>query len=320
MKTFCSFIAFILIACSCKKENDSPDPVYVAKPDTLSVNWKKVIVNSSQNFGDIIFTSTSTGYLTGSKTYKSIDGGVKWDLISNMSPVSLAMTADGKVFFTGAKGFIYRSDDAGNTIIPFSVSGTGIDIFFIDNLNGFCNTSLGLYYSINGGLSWDRLNTMGIHFSDSYGSLFFTDKNTGWMATAHGVYKSNGSLLNWLPVTIASTATSNNFQSVFVTPDNTVYIGNLFGELFKSADGGNSFQQIKTSISGSSGFTDIHFVDNNTGFFSTGNRIYKTIDGGITWSVVVATGESQLIEIHFLDANHGWACGTKGTVLIFKNI
>lgn len=50
-----------------------------------------------------------------------------------------------------------------------------------------------------------------------------------------------------------------------------------------------------------------------------GPYIFKTTDSGNTWTKVVAVASSTpyLMELHFTDANHGWACGSNGMILKF---
>ena len=92
-----------------------------------------------------------------------------------------------------------------------------------------------------------------------------------------------------------------------------------FGKIYKSVNGGTDFLQVAQLPPGATrAIPDLHFVNDNTGYVNAGNRIYKTIDGGLTWQVVVALGNDRIIEIHFTDANHGWACGG-GTILRFNN-
>ncbi len=94
----------------------------------------------------------------------------------------------------------------------------------------------------------------------------------------------------------------------FVAVDNSVY---------KTTDGGVTFQNVKSFISNS--YLDLDFVSATTGYVSADNHIYKTTDGGATWIQIVAAGNPQtIVEIHFTDANHGWACGTNGLLLRFN--
>ena len=91
----------LLVLMSCKKDDPTPapTPVPVIMPDTLTAGWTKKIVPNETNFGDIFFNSSTTGYLAGSKIYKSTDGGNNWlPVLSNPSLYNIFMTNDSKAF------------------------------------------------------------------------------------------------------------------------------------------------------------------------------------------------------------------------------
>ena len=55
------------------------------------------------------------------------------------------------------------------------------------------------------------------------------------------------------------------------------------------------------------------------GMFPEATRSIKQQMQEATWTIVVTLADTQIMEIHFSDAHHGWACGVKGTVLVFNN-
>jgi photosystem II stability/assembly factor-like uncharacterized protein len=59
----------------------------------------------------------------------------------------------------------------------------------------------------------------------------------------------------------------------------------------------------------------VKFVDANTGYHKGSTAIYKTSDGGQTWSLNCKVGSAQLIGMYFLDIHSGWACTSKGCIL-----
>lgn len=315
--------AFLFINGGCTKDevnpSQPPNPV-IAKPDTLATGWKKIIVDSTAAFSDIFFNSSTNGYLAGKKLYHSTDGGLTWAVVANKAVDNLAVTGDGKVFLVNMMDtLIARSIDGGATFSNFSSYGSkGFDVFFIDNDNGYYLTISGLFVTSNGGVNWTRTDIPGVYFPSSWSSLFFTGTNDGIILTNQEVYKLNGSLTNWTKSSFPGPVRSFSFQAVFISPDRSIYVTTLSGELFKSTNGGVSFTLLKTFPVGPGSFCDVHFVNNNTGYFSAGNRIYKTTDAGLTWNTEVALGNAVLVEIHFTDAGHGWACGTNGTVIVFK--
>lgn len=317
-------IIFTFLLNSCTKGDNGPDPTppHIIKPDTLLTGWKKIQLDTSNIFADIFFSSNSVGYLIGSKAYKTIDGGLTWSVLSNKTAFgNIAATSNGNAFFSRAiDDSVYKYVNGGVAVTASAVPGAlyGMDVFFTDNNTGYFVTTGGLYNTADAGASWIKITTTGIAFTPGYSSACFANVNTGWIVNPTGIYKTNGTVLNWSKATFTGTLPTGQFNSVFATANNTVYAGNFAGELYKSVDGGASFSQIKIFPGNSGNFCDIHFTDNNTGYVCAGNRIYKTTDAGITWTVVAALGEAALIELHFTDAAHGWACGSKGTVLQFN--
>ncbi len=52
---------------------------------------------------------------------------------------------------------------------------------------------------------------------------------------------------------------------------------------------------------------DIYFIDQNTGWASRNNKIYKTINGGTTWTLQATITGAHFRSISFLTATHGFA-------------
>jgi len=326
MKTTATLVIifFLLLLNSCKKDGNGPDPVppAIIKPDTLAADWKKVVLDTSVIYSDIFFNNNTVGYLAGNKAYKTIDGGLSWTAISNKGDFgNIAATPNGNAFFSrGIDDSVYRYANGGTAVTALGIPGAvyGMDVFFTDNNTGYFITITGLYGTIDAGAGWAKINTTGLGSTFGYASSYFITANTGWIVNPSGIYKTNGSVSTWTKSTYTGIAPTGEFTAVYATANNTVYASTYTGELYKSVDGGASFTQIKIFPSVIHNYCDIHFIDNNTGYVCAGNRIYKTTDAGVSWTVIVALGEASLIELHFTDAAHGWACGSKGTVLLFN--
>ena len=314
-------IAFLFLINSCSKDPATPIPV-VPKEDTLTAGWKKIIVDSSEGFSDVFFKNNTTGYLTGGKTYKSTDGGLNWKPISDQVFYNLAVTNNGNAFFANGTG-LFRSTNGTGPITQVLASLSYSDVFFVDDNNGYYLNESGLFNSTDGGANWVKLSTTGVNFPSLHPTLFFTDKNTGWITGKDTIFKTNGSALNWTGTRITPKINSNGtlFNSVCATPDNTVYTLGGNAELYKSTNGGTSFSSIQSFQPTSGWYGDTYFVDNNTGYVLGGNKIYKTTNAGNTWTVVVSIADpnTKLVELHFSDVHHGWACMDHGAVLVFND-
>ena len=144
----------------------------------------------------------------------------------------------------------------------------------------------------------------------------------GLVSDGSMVWHTGQNIKNWEPSS-GILKTDKAQATIFGVDNKVIYFSRNFGQsvsLYKSTNGGFSFELKSTLPTGSVRFCDIHFVDENTGYITMGNKILKTIDGGLNWTTEVALGDSAFIfELDFVDAKHGWACTVEdGSVLIFK--
>lgn len=74
----------------------------------------------------------------------------------------------------------------------------------------------------------------------------------------------------------------------------------------KTSDGGEHWDSIALNLNGN--ITDICFINPVHGWMTINNRIFETMDGGISWNFkTIAT--IGLFQIVFLDSLYGWAVG-----------
>ena len=312
--TLSLFSGIFLVSCSKKNSDPPPAPVPpVVLPDTLSTGWTKTILNADFSNNDVMFSNNQTGYLGGTKGfYKTVNGGVTWDSLSNVWFFNLAVTSNGNVYCTQQNN-ILKSIDGGKSFTTFLLQEPSSDIFFTGNDTGYASSLLGkVFRTTNQGDNWQVLTTLS-PFGDTYTTLYFLNDQYGWAAFGSSIYKTNGNSANWKKCNITTTGT---VMSIFAITPTIIFAGCNNGEVFKSTDGGENFALVKNF--GGSYFTDIHFVNEQTGYLSHGTKIYKTTDGGNSWIPVVALGQGMFIEIHFTDATHGWACGDKGLAMRYS--
>jgi photosystem II stability/assembly factor-like uncharacterized protein len=325
MKLICLLIFCVLIGTSCSKDNPAPapDPVYA---DTLSAGWTKTVIDTSENFYDIYFADNAIGYASGNSIYRSVNGGITWtNLNANWSASNIAVSPNGNLFGVRQySGGVYRLNNGSNQFTNTLISGSNgfFDVFFLNNQEGLVAGSSKLFQTIDTGMTWQQVaisNPTALGIGERP-CIHFIDNNTGWIASGSGIIKTNGNINNWQICNVPpNTFNGSSFTTVFGSSSSIVYMANR-GRIYKSINGGIDFLQVAQLPLGVEGsFQDLHFVNENTGYVNVLNRIYKTTDGGLTWQVVVALGNDYIIEIHFTDANHGWACGSRGTILRFNN-
>jgi photosystem II stability/assembly factor-like uncharacterized protein len=80
-------------------------------------------------------------------------------------------------------------------------------------------------------------------------------------------------------------------------------------KLYKTVDGGANWTLQLTA--GFSSVNDVEFLDASVGWSAQGGAVFYTTNGGAT--LTNASGESDVVEISFPNANDGWAVSTTGT-------
>lgn len=307
----------ILVLISCTKgKNESP--VSPVASDTLSAGWKKIQINDSVGFLDVFFIN-NTGFAVGSNIYKSSDGGESWtQLTAPLGPnsgniLNIGMGNEKNAIFVTHLGQVLATHNSGASFTTKIVADPFSDVFFIDSSIAYAVDN-SVWKTIDAGDNWIKLYDF--EPRPGWNSIFFTNEQTGWVLKNASIFKTTNGGTDWQRV---NTDTINLDQggAVFFLNSDTGYISNTTS-IERTLDGGASWNKVFTCTTGF--YHDIHFVSANVGYITDGPRIFKTSDGGGTWTKEVALGSvsNSLIELHFTDANHGWACGGKGTILKFN--
>jgi len=241
----------------------------------------RAIVVHPQN-SNIIFIGAVSGGV-----WKTTNGGTSWfpcdDYMDNIAVCALAIDPDNP-------NIIY--------------AGTGEGFFNLDAIRGE-----GIFKSTDQGATWSRLSST---LNDKFyfvNKLEF-DKQTKrlWAATRKGLFYSTNGGSSWT----TALANSNNYdvhcvdvEIAYTSPSTTVYAAfGIFGNgtVYRSTDGGNTFDISSPKIQGSS-YGRIEVAVSNTNpqiafvsIMSASNygtaSLKKTTDGGNTWTDITVPGPS----------------------------
>lgn len=167
---------------------------------------------------------------------------------------------------------------------------------------------IGILKSVDGGLSW--ASVLPVDFNDLYGVqdlvLNPLNPNTIYAATTDGLWRSYDAGANWTNIHNKSLAVNiliqpSDTSTIFVTHGS--FDPNLVFDtgVFRSEDGGNSFQELndglpsqfsgKAMLAGSPSdpeviYASVHAFIVNFTSFSTPLGLYKTENGGDSWAKV----------------------------------
>ena len=295
---------------SCKKNNgtSSNNPV-----DTLGTGWNKVNFVDPAGLQDIFFVNNTGFTVSTTNIYKSVDGGNNWTRLNETAPsfTNIGMGSETNAAFVVAPRFVLSTHNAGASFDTSLVDDYSLtDVFYVDSVTAYL-AGRGIWKSTDRGVHWTKLYTFTTD-STGYKALYFLNDQQGWVVRRDGLYATTNGGVNWNKITTTG-FNFTNYGSVFFRTPTIGFIADdhSFGI---TNNGGLSWT---TTFTGTPGYHDIHFVNENVGYLTDNHRIYKTTDGGNTWKSEVYVAAGSLLELHFTDANHGWACGSSGTVLKF---
>jgi photosystem II stability/assembly factor-like uncharacterized protein len=279
--------------------------------------WSNISPSSNYGFIDITFPSQQIGYAkvdssSGNFIYKTLNAGLTWQRLNiNVSPItgfyiqSIYFVDDNTGFMEfrgnnpGLTSYLYKTVDGGANWIdktpPGLPVGTGIaDVFFTDINNGFVTTDDVLFKSTDGGNNWSSISFPGyVGFTE----IDFIDANNGIVGAWDGTFNYKGFVytttdggLNWDSLVLNDTYTS--IYDVDYTTNNTAFALTTNGwltdqRIYKTTNNGLLWDTLFLGFltDSSDVANDMYFINDMEGYLSTTNGyIFKTLNGGVTWT------------------------------------
>jgi photosystem II stability/assembly factor-like uncharacterized protein len=209
---------------------------------------------------------------------------------------------------------IRKTSDGGSSWFNKYLPGqlTGSEVYFFNDL-AFVNTSTAFAVGLdltaaaylilrtdNDGLDWTPFtygNGLG-----SCNALDFPNASTGYVVGDYGVYfKTTNGGADW---SVNNTPTSNNLIDVdFINAQNG-WLLSVEAQLLITSNGGANFSVVNTPVP----FLQVQMLSTQLGFASSGAGLYKTIDGGFSWTPTsTAPFLSGIGSFQMLNANLGYA-------------
>jgi photosystem II stability/assembly factor-like uncharacterized protein len=240
--------------------------------------------------------------------FRSVDGGAHWSAASGGLASSLGIHAlavdpgSPATVFAATDHGVFRSDDRGATWTAASTGLTSHDVLALAVPQSgilYAGTSSispgqvslgGVFQSSDGGRTWQRR-------SQGISTLFVTSlaaepttPTTLWVITTVGLFRSGDGGSSWSQV---DPGLSGSLLSVVADPDRpgTVYVvgssANSSSSLLVTHDSGATWQTLP--VPGNASFSNVALDPRTHSLFLTGSGVYRSVDGGQTWTA--AAGE-----------------------------
>ena len=223
---------------------------------TISAIVNQIVFNPRGT--EMIYAATTVG------VFRSLNGGRAWtERMQGMNEVNfvVSLTMDPQrpnVLFAGTTGGVYRTINAteswekkSNGMVAADAKmasmALGVNGLAVDPVNSdivFAGTTKGLYISRNGGEKWEKIGGM---IQDAYISAIQIDPtqpSTLYLATSDRVQKSEDSGVTWQPKTHGLNVSSIRSLQISPQDSQTLYVGTNGGGLYRSTDGGESWNRL----------------------------------------------------------------------------
>lgn len=275
----------------------------------------------AQSLNDISFGTDKDGWAVGQyHILHTNNGGETWEEQSINGQIERDIQAC--YFFNADSGFItqsgklYFTADAGLSWIEIDLgdnSSWSKKIDFEDDKTGWMGGAGQLLITEDGGMSWSLLfeAPSGTYIRDFH----FVNSLEGWVVgggklVMHTI--DGGINWNWQSHD-TDNAVGVSFWSVYFLNDTTGWILGDRG-LFSKYNYIDEHWDFKFSIL-DGWLADLYFMDENVGFATSVNDIYKTSNGGNTWSKIFSIGGEMFKKFEFLSQKIGFALGTRKSVI-----
>lgn len=278
--------------------------------------WYDLSMAADPNNEDVV-------YIGGVNTWKSVDGGVSWNLANHWYGGFGADTVHADkhyLAFRNEESVLFEVNDGGVYSTPDGETWT-------DHTNGITISQI---YGLSTAQSVDNQTIVGLQdngtklqdgavWSDVLGGdgmkclIDYTDENIQYGSFYYGqIYRTTDS---WYSETDISANIPGGAAGNWVTPyvldpidHNTIYVG--YSKLWKSQDNGNSFEEIGSF---GSNLNSIAICPSNSNYIYVGKSsdIYRTSDGGGSWDNItndlpVSEASLTYIEVKNNDPNTVW--------------
>ena len=293
------------------------------------INWLVQQGGTSTWLQTVEFVNRDTGWVGGwyGKLLKTRNGGGYWStqpIPTNENIQWISFPNENNGWAVGDDGGIFKySSGIGGITITKPNGGELIkeSSDYLITWLSFGVDSVLLEFSSDAGVNWEIINSAVPTNSSSYlwqvpnvlsdqCLIKITDKEN---VNTYDICDNVFSIVNWGWFQ-QFLSTGNNLSSIYFTSQDTGWITGSGGTIFRTFDGGQSWQEQQSGVG--TKLNSIFFINNTNGWAVGDNgSLILTSNSGLNWSFVNTNTIENLQSVYFVSNQLGWVAGTNGTII-----
>jgi photosystem II stability/assembly factor-like uncharacterized protein len=312
----------------------------VAKSTDSGLTWNISNTVVAQAMYASTFIDVNNILLAGSGgiAYRTTDGGTTWIGIqtpqTEWAYYQLKLVSPTEIYAVGDAGNLWKTNDFGTTwtALPLNMTWGTFDYldFYSLDISGSLFVMSGYIGVVL--ISNDKGTTWGSHTLNYNSNIYFDIKKAPGSnivmavgrqhsAGSSQILRSTDGGTNFTPVDLYV-----NFDAyaLSMVSDKVGYVCGTNSVVMKTTNGGTVWNQVTNPVAGSYSLYSMKFVNENTGWVflnytipATGN-IYKTTDGGNTWTAQTTGTTDGIMSADMADADNGYVTMNPSNKPIYK--
>ena len=239
----------------------------------------------------------------GGSSFQQVDIG----LVSNI--IDFARMDDATFLAAGARGTLLRSTDNGEQWQQVqSETSIGVQLNCI-TAHGTAAFAVGgkrrIFRSTDSGANWQQVHEDNDESFDqvfSFQGVDFADANNGWAVGSNaGLFRTADGGDSWRQMTRGVIRT---LYSIFMIDELRGLAGGADGTLLRTVDGGLHWDPL--DIGADILIRSLHFINERHGWLTSSDHIFRSDNGGETWTRIFDIPHNAVIQFAFVDENNGW--------------
>ncbi len=275
------------------------DSGIILRSDDGGLNWITILELDSVEFRKVKFWDDLHGIVVGSDIYTTNNGGIEWiELeIDNDFFFDVELFPNSRAIVSGTPNRLLELNSFGQLLdqivgdsMDFNISHMSFindSVGFAHNFEGSVVTSLLKTY--DGGSSWELIEIESSEEFTFIEDISFISDNIGFRGGWYNPHlmKTIDGGLNWFQTSNGDSSSQNDFWAsiydfhIKMNQPYSYYACGWYGEIFRSVDGGTTWDKLNSPLPRSISLRGIFFIDDFTGWAVGDNgTIIKTTNGG----------------------------------------